>query len=162
MWSYKNKPFTSECIIPEIMYAFIYTISNDQTGKKYIGKKVLFSKRRLPPLKGKVRPRIVIKESDWAKYWSSCKPLLNDISTSGHDNFTRTILEIFPNKTEANYAEMKYQIINNVLDSVDENGQRLWYNENIARIYYPSTRHHESRNELHTKMISNFNKLEKI
>ena len=52
-WYYKDKIFTSEMI--EDYVGFVYQITDRTNDKKYIGKKGLISKRRLPPLKGKKR-----------------------------------------------------------------------------------------------------------
>tara|TARA_A200000159_G_scaffold89739_1_gene83158 strand:+ start:558 stop:935 length:378 start_codon:yes stop_codon:yes gene_type:complete len=54
---------------------FVYLITERDTGKKYIGKKFFWSKRRLPPLKGKSRKRTVVKESDWKDYYGSSEHL---------------------------------------------------------------------------------------
>ena len=50
---------------------FVYQITDKTNDKKYIGKKGLISKRRLPPLKGKKRRRIKIIETDWQDYYGS-------------------------------------------------------------------------------------------
>ncbi len=49
MWIYNNKPLEE---IPEKAYGYVYLITNNQTGKKYIGKKLFwFSKTK--QVKGK-------------------------------------------------------------------------------------------------------------
>jgi len=144
-WLYNNIVLTE---IPENTYAFVYEITNTISGQKYIGKKFFYSKKTLPPLKGKTRKRHVVKESDWKKYTSSSKPVNADIKELGIENFTFKILSLHPNKTEANYAELRFHILLDVLDATDLNGNRLYYNLNIDRIYYPSVDHRESRIEL--------------
>jgi len=62
MWYYEGEEFTSEMI--EDYVGFVYLITDLTNGKKYVGKKLFVSKRKLPPLKGKTRKRTVIKESD--------------------------------------------------------------------------------------------------
>lgn len=136
MWMYQGKEFTSEMV--DENYAFVYELTNKVNGRKYIGKKVFWSKKTLPPLKGKTRKRKVIKESDWQKYYGSSKYVKADIDLHGLDNFTREIITLCPNKTEANYLELVLQVKLNVLDAVDNDGNRIYYNENINRIWYPS------------------------
>jgi len=141
-WLYNNTLLSE---IPENAYAFVYEITNNLTGQKYIGKKFFYSKKTLKPLKGKTRKRHVVKESDWKTYTSSSKPVNADIEEIGIDNFTFEILSLHPNKTEANYAELRFHVLLDVLDATDENGNRKYYNLNIDRIYYPSVDHRESR-----------------
>ncbi len=135
-------------------YSFLYSIKSIDTGKEYIGKKILWSKRSLPPLKGKLKKRIVYKVSDWEKYFGSSKYLNVDIEKYGTDRFTRTIIGLYPDKREANFAELRYQILFNVLDAVDESGERLYYNENIDRIYYPSKNYGIARSDELDKWVS--------
>jgi hypothetical protein len=151
MWIYEGKEFTSEDIGNH--YGFVYVITCIITDQKYIGKKFFWSKRTLPPLKGKTRKRHVKKESDWQDYWGSSKYLHKLIEEHGRENFTREILSLHPNKAETNYTELKEQIIRNVLDSRDEDGNRIYLNENIERRYYPSEKFYEQRNATHRKII---------
>jgi hypothetical protein len=153
MWLYQGKEFTSEMIGDN--YSFVYLITNNINGKMYIGKKVFKSKRTLPPLAGKKRRRIVIKESDWQRYWSSSKIVAEEIKVHGKENFTREIISIHPDKREANYAELAEQVIRNVLEARDESGERIYYNENIDRIYYPSKSYGEQRIVEHEARIQN-------
>ena len=55
MWLYNGEEFTSEMI--DDYTGFVYIITNDTNGKKYVGKKLFKSVRRLQPLKGKTRRR---------------------------------------------------------------------------------------------------------
>lgn len=70
-WTYQGRPITEISDMPEGTIGFIYKITNHQTGEYYIGKKSLYAKRTLPPLKGYKRKRKVIKESKWKDYRSS-------------------------------------------------------------------------------------------
>ena len=70
-WTYQGRPITEISDMPEGTIGFIYKIINHQTGEYYIGKKSLYAKRTLPPLKGYKRKRKVIKESKWIDYRSS-------------------------------------------------------------------------------------------
>ena len=151
MWFYNGKEFLSEEI--QDYAGFVYCITNDITRKKYIGKKVFKTVRMLPPLKGKKRRRKVIKESNWKEYWGSSKYLDADIKKYGKIAFSRVILSLHENKTELNYAELVTQIKLNVLDSVDSEGNRKFYNENIARIFYPSEKFRKIRTKLIDSII---------
>ena len=70
-WTYQGRPITEISDMPEGTIGFIYKITNHQTGEYYIGKKSLYAKRTLPPLKGYKRKRKVVKESKWVDYRSS-------------------------------------------------------------------------------------------
>ena len=70
-WTYQGRPITEISDMPEGTIGFIYKIINHQTGEYYIGKKSLYAKRTLPPLKGYKRKRKVVKESKWLEYRSS-------------------------------------------------------------------------------------------
>lgn len=111
-------------------------IENEVNGMKYIGRKIFWTTRRLPPLKGKVRKRVVKKESDWRNYWSSSDQLKADIVDFGIENFTRTILSLHHGKGELAYYELYHQMQHNVLHALDENGKSLFYNDNILAKYF--------------------------
>ena len=157
MWLYNGKELTQETFGIDQSecehYGFVYVITNHLTGRKYVGKKVLWSKRTLPPLKGMKRKRIVIKPSDWLKYWGSSKVVVADMEKFGMDVFSREIIGLYPDKRETNYAELRFQIMHNVLDALDEKGERIWYNENIDRIYYPTKKYGARRANEHKDQV---------
>lgn len=134
MWLYKNKEFTSEMI--NDYFGFIYCITNIKTGKLYIGKKQFHSYRRIKQ-KNKVRRKLVVKESDWKKYYGSCKGLHEDINKLGKDSFERTIIKLCKNKWELTYYEAEQQFIRKVLLKKNRNGERVYYNENILSKFFP-------------------------
>lgn len=136
MWTYQNKLFTNDLI--GSYYGFVYCITNTLNNRKYIGRKYFYAKKTLPPLKGKKRKRRSLIDSNWKEYWGSSKILMADIELVGKDNFKREIISLHVNKAETNYSELAYQIVNNVLESRDENGNRIYYNGNILSRYYPS------------------------
>lgn len=100
------------------------------------GRKIFWTVRRLPPLKGKVRKRVVKKESDWRNYWSSSDTLKADIVDFGVENFSRTILSLHYGKGELAYYELFNQMKFNVLHALDSNGKPLFYNDNILAKYF--------------------------
>ena len=113
MWYYKGEEFTSEMI--EDYVGFVYLITDKSNDKKYVGKKLLTSKRKLPPLKGKTRKRTVVKETDWQKYYGSSEEVKLMVEEKGADNFYREILYLCKSKGELGYLEAKYQFVNDVL-----------------------------------------------
>ena len=113
MWFYNGKEFTSEDIGEYI--GFVYLITDQSNGKKYVGKKLLKSKRKLKPLKGKTHRRTKIVESDWKTYYGSSEEVKLMVEEKGADNFYREILHLCLSKGELGYLEAKYQFEHDVL-----------------------------------------------
>ena len=126
MWYYREHTnfFTEEDVGDN--YGFVYCITNRATGKKYIGKKFFWSKRTLPPLKGKTRKRKKIVMSDWQDYYGSNEELKMLVEKNGKDVYHREILRLCKTKGECSYYEAKLQFETDVLLS-DE-----YYNEFIG------------------------------
>lgn len=118
MWYYKDKEFTSDDIGDYL--GFVYCITDLSNGKKYIGKKGLVSRRRLPPLKGQKRKRTKIVETDWKKYYGSSEEVKLLVEEKGPENFHREILRLCTSKGEMNYYECKLQMEHDVLLKPDE------------------------------------------
>jgi len=123
MWLYKDKEVSDDDIQGYI--AFVYLITNLQSGKKYIGKKLL-TKTRTKKIKGKTRKKKVVTESDWRDYYGSNDTLKRDVVELGAENFRREILDLCKSRGTTNYLEAKYQFQYEVLENPD-----LWYNEQI-------------------------------
>lgn len=123
MWTYQGKPFTSADIGKYV--GFVYLITDLVNGKRYIGKKVFHSKRKLPPLKGQKRRRSKVTESDWQDYFSSSDTIKALVAEHGMERFKREILHLCRTKSECTYYEAKLQFENDVLFSDD------WYNDMI-------------------------------
>lgn len=113
MWYYKGEEFTSEMIGDYI--GFVYIITDKSNDRKYIGKKLLMSKRRLPPLKGQKRRRTKIVETDWKKYFGSSEEVKLMVEEKGADNFHREILHLCLKKGELGYLELYEQITRHAL-----------------------------------------------
>ena len=127
VWLYEN---TQIEILPEDCVGFVYLITNNVTGRKYIGKKLAkFSKTSYKVVKlkngNKKRKKIKSKiDSDWQLYYGSNDQLNQDLLALGADNFTRQILFYCKSKAECSYIEAREQFNHRVLES-DEyyNGQ---------------------------------------
>lgn len=126
MWYYKDKEFNPTHDELSSWVGFVYEIEDKTNGKKYIGKKTLWSKRRLPPLKGKKRKRIQIKESDWKDYYGSNEEVKGLVEAHGGDRFIRTVLRLCKTKGELSYYEAKEQFDRDVLFDP------MYYNEFIG------------------------------
>lgn len=114
---------------------FVYLIENQLTKQRYIGRKYLYSKRRLK-VKGKKRRKLRVTESDWEYYKSSSNDVKADIKEYGLKNFTFEILSLHKTRAETNYTEVKEQFSRDVLSSLLPNGEFEYYNHCILNRYY--------------------------
>lgn len=121
-WTYSGEIVTE---LPEDCAGFVYLITNTNSGRMYIGKKLAkFSKTRykMHTQKNgkKVRKKIKSKiDSDWQTYYGSSQALTSDIETLGIENFTREILFYCSSKAECSYIEAREQFTRKVLESDD-------------------------------------------
>jgi hypothetical protein len=127
VWLFENTEISA---LPDDCVGFVYLITNNTTGRKYIGKKLAkFSKTTYKVVKQKngikKRKRIRSKiESDWQLYYGSNDQLNRDIEQLGSENFTREILYYCRSKAECSYIEAREQFRHQVLESDDYyNGQ---------------------------------------
>ena len=126
-WLFESKTIE---VLPEDCVGFVYLITNNLTGRKYIGKKLAkFSRTTYKTVKlkngnkkkKKIRGKI---ESDWQTYYGSNEQLNKDIAELGSDNFTREILFYCTSKAACSYIEAREQFNHRVLESDDYyNGQ---------------------------------------
>ena len=126
-WIFKNTTIET---LPEDCIGFVYLITNNLTGRKYIGKKLAkFSKTtyKVVKLKNGKKKRKKIKgkiESDWQTYYGSNTELNADVARLGVDNFAREVLYYCSSKAECSYIEAREQFRHRVLESDDYyNGQ---------------------------------------
>ena len=113
-WTYKGKTID---VLPDDCEGFVYLITNIDTNKKYVGKKLAKTTKVRPPLKGKKNKRRTRVESDWRNYWGSSEHLLADVEALGKEKFTREILHLCPSKGIASYLEAREQFERRVLES---------------------------------------------
>ncbi len=122
-WLYNNTAFTTA---PDEHLGFVYCITNTATNRRYIGKKLFWTTKKLPPLKGKKNRRHRRVETDWQNYWSSSESVKRDVAIHGENNFRRDILLFCANKNQLAYHETRLQFELGVLLSGD------WYNDYIG------------------------------
>ena len=121
-WIYEN---TQVETLPEDCVGFVYLITNNLTGRKYIGKKLAkFSKTtyKMVKLKNGNKKRKKIKgktDSDWQTYYGSSPELTKDVVALGVENFSREILYYCKSKSECSYIEAREQFARRVLETTD-------------------------------------------
>lgn len=121
-WLFENTLVES---LPEDCVGFVYLITNNTSGRKYIGKKLAkFSKTAYKVVKlkngtkkkKKIRSKI---DSDWQDYYGSSPELTKDVVALGIENFSREILYYCRSKSECSYIEAREQFSRRVLESDD-------------------------------------------
>jgi hypothetical protein len=157
-WIYRSGREVTPESIPEWAVGFIYAIYNNRDRvegagkyyeKHYVGKKQLTSTRtkkigkraqmkQATEIGDKRRVKKVekvVKSSNWENYWSSCEELKSDVRRLGEASFTRIILEWCHSKKYMGYAEVKHQIIEEVLDTPSYNGNIAgrWYRKDMKK-----------------------------
>jgi len=121
-WLHQNAPVE---VLPEDCVGFVYLITNNLSGKKYIGKKLAKFARttyRTVKLKNGTKKKKKIRskiDSDWREYYGSNDALNKDVETYGPENFTREILYYCQSKAECSYIEAREQFSRRVLESDD-------------------------------------------
>ena len=132
-WKFKGNIVTEENT-PEGAIGFVYKIVHIPTGKFYIGKKSLTQTRRLKPLKGKVRKRVVRKASDWEKYYSSNEWIKEQVKAGNAGDFEREIIQFCFSKKSLTYWEVWWQFKLDVLSdpqSINENLMGKFFRKDI-------------------------------
>ncbi len=132
-WNFNGIKVTEENT-PEGAIGFVYKIIHIPTGKFYIGKKSLSQTRRLKPLKGKVRKRVVRKASDWETYYSSNEWIKKEVKEGRAGDFEREIIQFCFSKKSLTYWEVWWQFKLDVLadsQSINENLMGKFFRKDI-------------------------------
>lgn len=138
-WIYKDEIFVLPD--PNPYEGFIYLIENLIDGKKYIGKKHFWTRR-----KSKKTNRRETKQSDWKEYYSSSDEVKADVEKLGKENFRRTILHLCIYKKQMTYLEQKEQWDRNVLL------EDTYYNTNIGgKFFVREKKIYEAKEKVVTK-----------
>jgi hypothetical protein len=111
-WYYNNQLFDQA---PEEYLGFVYEITDTLNQKYYIGKKLFWTTRKLPPLKGRKNKRHKRVETDWREYYSSSDALNAERKLIGNQYFKRKILIMCENKNQMSYFEAREQFARDVL-----------------------------------------------
>lgn len=102
---------------------FVYRITDNSNGKSYIGQKKVTSIETRPPLKGYVRKRKFIKQSDWRTYCGSSNEVKLAILKNGKETFKFEILCFTDSKWMLSYLELWFQMKEGVMfDPMSYNG----------------------------------------
>jgi len=123
-WQYNGTDYEGPT---KALEGFVYLITNKTNGKKYVGKKNFWTRRKDPKT-----GRRKTKEGAWKSYYGSCDELKDDVKSLGPDNFIREILYLCPHKKSMSYYETYEQFRRNVI--MDE----TYYNTNIEGKYFSS------------------------
>jgi hypothetical protein len=100
-WLYQNTEFTD----PQDYFGMVYLITNIQTGKQYIGRKLFTKAKTKPKSKTNKRKKKLRVVSNWESYYGSSAELLEDIASLGQEQFKREVLHLCKKRGECNYYE---------------------------------------------------------
>ena len=114
-WDLANDVLLPEDFEENPPMGFVYRIENKETKKFYIGQKKIIKVEKRPPLKGKVRKRKIVKQSDWRTYCGSSNDLKADVKALGEDKFKFEIIKFCDCKWLMTYWELYYQMMYHVL-----------------------------------------------
>jgi len=106
MWTYRGDVFDGSVIEDDGCVGFVYLITNETTGMKYIGKKLFTKSKTYQKNKKKRRMRV---ESDWMTYTGS-NAQLNEAVDNG-DQITKEILHLCDSRGWCSYRETQ-EILN--------------------------------------------------
>ncbi len=106
MWTYRGDVFDGSVIEDDGCVGFVYLITNETTGMKYIGKKLFTKSKTYQKNKKKRRMRV---ESDWMTYTGSNAQLNEDVDNG--DQITKEILHLCDSRGWCSYRETQ-EILN--------------------------------------------------
>ncbi len=138
-WEFKGKEITNIKQLPEGAVGFIYILTFSD-GKRYIGRKSLYSVRKKPlgkkalaEIKDKrlKKYEIIKKESDWSKYYSSNKTIKEKMKSGELDIESREIIKVCFTEKQMTYFETQALFCYGVLEYSEH-----FYNDNILGKFY--------------------------
>ena len=138
-WEFKGKEITNIKQLPEGAVGFIYILTFSD-GKRYIGRKSLYSVRKKPlgkkalaEIKDKrlKKYEIIKKESDWNKYYSSNKTIKEKMKSGELDIESREIIKVCFTEKQMTYFETQALFCYGVLEYPEQ-----YYNDNILGKFY--------------------------
>lgn len=133
--------------IPLEDYAgFVYLITNLKSGRKYIGKKVLWRHSRVKVV-GRQNRKRKVSPSDWTHYKGSCEELKEDIKNLGLECFRFEIVWLCKTRRDLTYKELEEQVKRDVLHVRSPDGQYAYYNGLISAKVYRERERKEKVNE---------------
>lgn len=124
-WIYNGAPVGEP---PAGAVGFIYRITRLDTGRQYLGKKLLQFKRT-KQVKG-VKKKMMV-ESDWLTYYGSNQTVKDEVASLGADKFKREIIKFCYQKSECNYEETRYIMEERAMFSEDYYNQ--WFQAKITK-----------------------------
>ncbi len=113
-------------------FGFVYRITEKSTNRQYLGKKQFWIKFKRPPLKGRKNKRHAVKESLWKEYTGSSERLNEAIAKNGMDNYSFEIESLHESKSSLHYAEVKAQVVEDVMVAMFKDGTPKYYNGQIS------------------------------
>ena len=147
-WTYESQPIENISDMPVNTYGFVYEVEHIPSGRRYLGKKVLYfernkrlgiralaalkEERKLKGIGGRTPlKQKVVTESDWKTYYGSQKEILHLVKEGKTTDFRRKILRYVRDKKQLTYFECKYLFINEVLETSNK-----YINDNILGKFY--------------------------
>ena len=138
-WELKGKEITSIKQFPEGAVGFIYILTFSD-GKRYIGRKNLYTVRKKPLCKKALaqikdkrlkKYEIIKKESDWNKYYSSNKIIKDKMKSGDLEIESREIIKVCFTEKQMTYFETQTLFCYGVLEYPEQ-----YYNDNILGKFY--------------------------
>lgn len=103
---------SSPAVLP---LGFVYRITEIESGRSYIGQKKITTIETRPPLKGYIRKRKFIKQTDWRTYCGSSTEVKLAVVKKGEKAFKFEILCFTDSKWMLSYLELWFQMKEGVM-----------------------------------------------
>lgn len=120
---------------PDEWFGFIYRIIEISTGREYIGKKQ-FTKTKRKKIKGRKNRKHIKSSSNWKEYTSSSDHINEAILKNNKSNYRFIIESLHKTKGSLHYAEVRSQILEDVLRTRLADGTRKYFNKQVNAVRY--------------------------